>query len=185
MLGGLHRNGRNGEEVFEIVAEDDEEEAKQSEANKDPENQPSQEKKQRKRFLKFNDTQGQKTLEKEENINLREIDTEFLVDPLFRQTTQKFDEMGQGTLIGNRLNVTPSLQLQLDSSLPYNHSVEQSKYRGKDSKKAHYYLNSLNSTFEQGELLRMIPNESNYMSNEMEHYMHAHQILVNKLVSGV
>ena len=36
----------------------------------------------------------EKTLEKESNINLTSFDTQHEVDPLFKQMTQKFDEMG-------------------------------------------------------------------------------------------
>jgi hypothetical protein len=52
-------------------------------------------------------------------VNLSSIESQVFIDPLFKQTTQKFDEMGQGSLLGSRLNVTPHLLLQLDSQMPY------------------------------------------------------------------
>jgi len=100
MLGGLHRNGRNGEQEFEIIC-DEEEEAKGRGENEesgrqqeeDKEQQNSGEKNKKKRYLKFNDSQGLKTLEKPDNINLSAFEADIFIDPLFKQTTQKFDEM--------------------------------------------------------------------------------------------
>ena len=40
---------------------------------------------------------------------------EITVDPLFRQTTQKFDEMNLGSLMSSKLDVTPELLIKLDS----------------------------------------------------------------------
>ena len=59
----------------------------------------------------------EKTLEKESNINLSSFDTSHEVDPLFKQMTQKFDEMGQSSLMSSTLDVTPSLLIQLDGCL--------------------------------------------------------------------
>ena len=69
-------------------------------------------------MLKFTDNQGEKTLDKPENLNLSAYDTELFIDPLFRQTTQKFDEMSMGSLMSSRLNINSGLMLMLDSSMP-------------------------------------------------------------------
>ena len=45
------------------------------------------EKKKQKRYLKFTDSQGEKTLEKEHNINLTTVESTFFVDPLFKIMT--------------------------------------------------------------------------------------------------
>ena len=54
----------------------------EGEAN-DDQNDNSNHKK-RKRVLKFNDGQGEKTIDKESNINVVKFDTELMIDPLFR-----------------------------------------------------------------------------------------------------
>ncbi len=71
-------------------------------------NQNSNNKK-KKRVLKFTDTQGERTLEKEKNLNVVQFDTELMIDPLFRQTTQKFDEMSMGSLMTSRLSISSDL----------------------------------------------------------------------------
>lgn len=86
MLGGLHRHGGALEHELELIGnEDDEAEGKNDNQNgeqNDMEN--SNAKKHKKRLLKFNDTQGAKTLEKESNLNLATFDTELMIDPLFK-----------------------------------------------------------------------------------------------------
>ena len=62
-------------------------------------------------MLKFTDGHGEKTLDKEHNINLVEFDTELMIDPLFRQTTQKFDEISMGSLMSSRLNINSDLMV--------------------------------------------------------------------------
>lgn len=46
------------------------------------------------------------------------VDAELLIDPLFRQMTQKFDEISMGNLMSSRLNANSDLLIQLDSSMP-------------------------------------------------------------------
>jgi len=53
-------------------------------------NNQNEEEKKKKRVLKFNQDDGKKTLEKEENLTLESFDIQSLVDPLFKQTTQLF-----------------------------------------------------------------------------------------------
>jgi hypothetical protein len=72
----------------------------------------------KKRVLKFTDTQGEKTLEKEENLIASQLESELLIDPLFKQTTQKFDEMSLSSLLTSRLNINPELLIQFDSQMP-------------------------------------------------------------------
>ena len=47
------------------------------------------------------------------------FDTQHEVDPLFRKTTQKFDEMRIGNLMSSTLSTTPNLLLELDSHTTY------------------------------------------------------------------
>jgi condensin complex subunit 2 len=72
-------------------------------------NQPGSDKKRKKKKLVFTDKQGEKTLDKLENINIDHFDTEAMIDPLFKQTTAKFDEMGLGSLMSSKLNVNSDL----------------------------------------------------------------------------
>ena len=71
----------------------------------------------KRRKLKFSEHQGEKTLERIENINLSSFDTQHLVDPLFKKTTRMFDEMSLSTLMSSQLQSTPNLLLQIDSSI--------------------------------------------------------------------
>lgn len=62
--------------------------------------------------MKFSDGQGEKTLEKNEaniNIDLSKFDMELMTDPLFKQTTAKFDEVSMGSLMISRLNINSDL----------------------------------------------------------------------------
>lgn len=121
ILGGLHRHGLQGDQEIELIlgARDREEEEDKEQKDEDEENRdPNSEKKKKKRVLKFTDGQGEKTLDKEANINIVQFDTELMIDPLFRQTTQKFDEVSMGSLMSSRLNINSDLLIQLDSSMP-------------------------------------------------------------------
>lgn len=71
----------------------------------------------RRRVLRFTESQGQKTLEKPEKVSNPAIDTESLIDPLFKQTTRKFDELSGANMLAGNLQITNHLQLQLDSRL--------------------------------------------------------------------
>ena len=76
-------------------------------------------KKQKKTFLKFKGNEGERTLDQLKNITLTSFDTQHEADPLFRKTTQLFDEMRLGNLMSSTLSVTPNLLLQLDSRMAY------------------------------------------------------------------
>ena len=69
------------------------------------------EKKKQKKVLKFKGNEGEKTLESLKNITVTSFDTTHEVDPLFRKTTQKFDECKIGSLLSSTLSTTPSLLL--------------------------------------------------------------------------
>ena len=58
------------------------------------------------------------------------FDTEAMVDPLFKQTTQRFDEMSMGSLLTSRLAINSELLIQLDSSMPQLSSSEYSGING-------------------------------------------------------
>ena len=74
----------------------DDEEGKQNAggANAD-QNEP------KRRKLKFSENDGEKTLDRLENINLSSFDTQHLVDPLFKKTTRMFDEMTLSSLMSS------------------------------------------------------------------------------------
>ena len=112
MLGGLHRNGIQGETEIELILAQQEGDHNNEDGDfKQNDNENTEEKKKKKRVLKFTDSQGLKTLESEKNLNVVTFDTEAMIDPLFKQTTQKFDEMGIGCLMTSRLNVSSELQI--------------------------------------------------------------------------
>ena len=110
MLNGMCRNAIDQE--LEIIDGE--------EGSEDPDGlrEPAEEKK-KKRVLRLGQTHagGERTLEREANLNVASFDTQHEVDPLFRKTTQKFDEMGLSTLMSSTLNATPGLLLQLDSHM--------------------------------------------------------------------
>lgn len=70
----------------------------------------------KKRVLKFNDSQGEKTLEREDKLNFKNFDILSLFDPLFYKTSKKFDDLSMGKLLGSTLDISPSITLQLDST---------------------------------------------------------------------
>jgi len=84
ILGGLHRHGIQGDQEIELIMGANEREEGGNENEEEDEKMNSGEKKKKKRILKFTDGQGEKTLDKEENINLVSLDNEIMVDPLFR-----------------------------------------------------------------------------------------------------
>jgi hypothetical protein len=45
-----------------------------------------------------------------------------MIDPLFKQMTQKFDDMSLSNLMSSRLSVNNELIIQLDSSMPQSSS---------------------------------------------------------------
>ena len=92
ILGGLHRHGLQGEFQVDLIVGEDKEEGKAGEegggAKEDGEegedNYQESEKKRKRKKLTFTDKQGEKTLDKIDNINIQEFDTEAVVDPLFK-----------------------------------------------------------------------------------------------------
>jgi hypothetical protein len=66
--------------------------------------------------LKFKDSQGEKTLEKEEKLNFKNLDIQSMFDPLFYKTTKKFDDLSMGKLLGSTLNINSNVLLKMDSS---------------------------------------------------------------------
>ena len=123
MLNGMCRNAIDQE--LEIIK--DEEDSENGEGIRE-----SAEEKKKKRMMKLtlSKTGGEKTLDKEANLNVSAFDTQHEVDPLFRKTTQKFDEMGLSSLMSSTLHVTPGLLLQLDSHMSYiGRQKDQEKHR--------------------------------------------------------
>ncbi len=66
------------------------------------------------------ESQGQRTLEaKPENLDMSaQVDSELMVDPLFKQMTAKFDELSLGNLMTSKLTISSDLLVQLDSTMP-------------------------------------------------------------------
>jgi len=83
ILGGLHRHGIDQE--IELIGGEGGG-VEQGEDIKEEEDEKEQsEKKRKKRMLKFTDGQGEKTLDKPENLVIdANFDTEAMVDPLFK-----------------------------------------------------------------------------------------------------
>lgn len=107
----MSRNALGGEEgmgVLQGEAEDDEGPALDEDGNPIA---GGSERKKTQRRLKFKENQGLATLEQEKNISVASFDTQHEVDPLFRQTTQKFDEMRIGNLMSSTLATTSTLLL--------------------------------------------------------------------------
>jgi superfamily I DNA and/or RNA helicase len=118
MWNGMVRNAA----IDDGIPEDDEEdESSQVDADGNPINQEEAAKKRQKRnYLYRADKGGERTLESNlKNITLESFDTQHEKDPLFKKTTQKFDEMRIGNLMSSTLSTTPSLLLQLDSKMVY------------------------------------------------------------------
>lgn len=117
----MQRNALTGDQEIEVIQEE-EDEGSQPAVDEDgnPIEGAKIKKKREARVLKFKDSQGERTLEKDTNITLTSFDTQHEVDPLFRKTTQKFDDMTIGNLMSSSLMLTPTLLLQLDSQMAYN-----------------------------------------------------------------
>lgn len=95
ILNGMVRGGANIDEVDVIAEQNDNDDGKLN--NNEDENHD----KNRRRKIKFNDTDGAKTLEKVDNLNLVSFDYQHTIDPLFRKTTKMFDEMSLSTLMSS------------------------------------------------------------------------------------
>ena len=79
----------------------------------------------RKRVLKFTDTQGEKTLETKEKLDLAKYDTVNMIDPLFKKTTQMFDGITASKLMSAILPINEDLRLLLDSNMKNVGNVDQ------------------------------------------------------------
>ncbi|CAD8092268.1 unnamed protein product [Paramecium sonneborni] len=95
VLGGLHRT-----QIPDKQNQDVEQEFEQEQLRK----------------KKLQNTGGENTLEKNQsNIDTNKYDLEFEIDPLFQQTSAKFDEAGAKGLLMNNLTINENLMLALDS----------------------------------------------------------------------
>ena len=147
--------GDDGMGVLQGDAEDDEGPALDEDGNPIA---GGSERKKTQRRLRFKENQGLATLEQEKNISVTSFDTQHEVDPLFRQTTQKFDEMRIGNLMSSTLTTTPTLLLQLDSHTAYTSNLAddetgrrqsgQSGASRKSEKLANSYLEVARQTFD-------------------------------------
>ena len=114
----MQRNALTGDQEIEVIQEEEEEASAALDEDGNPIEGANGKKKQAQK-IRFKDSQGQRTLEQEKHITLTSFDTQHEVDPLFRKTTQKFDEMRIGNLMSSTLSVTHNLLLQLDSQMTY------------------------------------------------------------------
>ena len=118
MMSSLARN-QNGEQIIELVQNQDNDDFSEEDGGpidmrggKEVKHANTTN---RKRQLKFTDTQGLKTLAEQNHIDLREYDQVNMIDPLFKQTTAKYDDIQSGSLMTSTLNINSQLLLQLDS----------------------------------------------------------------------
>jgi len=93
-------------------------------ANGNPVGDEQMQKRQR---VKYKAGGGERTLESQKNISLECFDVAHEKDPLFKRTTQKFDEMRVGNLMTATLSTTPNLLLQLDSKMAYHSSLKEAE----------------------------------------------------------
>ncbi len=72
----------------------------------------------KKRVIKYSDGQGEKTLEKLDNINktVWEHSLEFAIDPLFKKTMQKLDEGTDKNYYLSRIGINSNLEVVIDSN---------------------------------------------------------------------
>lgn len=144
---------------MEIVQEDEDEEGSQVlDEDGNPTGDLKDKKNKKKTFLKFKENDGQKTLESAKNITVTSFDTSHEVDPLFKKTTMKFDEMKLGSLMSSTLSTTSSLLLQLDSQAAYSSNLldqatsrrqsEQSGSSSKNTKLVKTYIDIFRNTFD-------------------------------------
>ena len=109
MWNGMQRNATMQDDL-DNIQEEEEDQSKDNEEGK---------KKQQKRHLKYKGGDGEKTLVEPKEITLKKFDASHEADPLFRKTTQKFDEMSIGSLMSSTLQTSSNLLLQLDSRMAY------------------------------------------------------------------
>ena len=109
----LNTIARTGNEQLEVISEGED-----SEQGVDAESKKKTKKKTKSRRM-MTSSGGEKTLEKEANLNISSYDSMVIsqIDPLFKKTTQRFDEMSMSTLMSGTLDTTPNLLMQLDSHL--------------------------------------------------------------------
>jgi condensin complex subunit 2 len=85
ILGGLHRHGLGDHEIEVVMGDDKADEERQDGEDEETKELENSGNKRKKRVLKFTDAQGEKTLDKPENLVLdANFDTEAMVDPLFK-----------------------------------------------------------------------------------------------------
>ncbi|CAD8070515.1 unnamed protein product [Paramecium primaurelia] len=97
VLGGLHRTQIPDKQNQEVEQEFEQEQLRKK---------------------KLHNTGGENTLEKNQaNIDTNKYDLEFEIDPLFQQTSAKFDEAGAKGLLMNNLTINENLMLALDSEV--------------------------------------------------------------------
>ena len=108
ILNGMNRNALTGDEEIDIIGAPKDSDSEDGGANEDG---AGEQKKKKARIIKFSENDGLKTLDDPSKIDVKAFDKSHLVDPLFKQTTQLFDEMSICSLLTSCLNTTPQLLL--------------------------------------------------------------------------
>lgn len=185
MLGGLHRNGMSGDQEIELIYPNEEAELDANGRPIEKDNiDPNSEKKKRKRVLKFNDGDGEKTIEKAENLNLMKFDTELMIDPLFKQTTMKFDEMSLGALMTSRLSISSEILLQFDSQMPHT-LLDGIQDIYSQSRQPFELMATLQTSFQQNLDPKSIEEDkTQYLSSQLDSYVSAQNKFVLSLMNG-
>eukprot|EP00347_Sterkiella_histriomuscorum_P017739 403348180 len=187
MLGGLHRNGLQGETEIDLIYPQDginDDYDENGKLKEDNDNQNSNQKK-RKRVIKFNDGQGEKTLEKDEYLNVAAFDTELMIDPLFKQTTQKFDEMSLGALMTSRLNASSELMIKFDSQMPQELLNGISDIEA-ECEPPFNYISLINNCFINNFNISQIEeDQTNSMSQKLDNYINLQNQFIHRLVNGI
>ena len=177
MISTLARNGAEGDEI-QIVGQNDD-------FSDDEENQPGIGAKSAKvetttnrklRKFKFSQSDGEKTMEKLENLDIKTYDLTLMTDPLFKKTRQKFDELGIGNLMTSTLNIDSQLLIQMDSEMTKSKPIKKGELeviQEEESQNSQQienlqscnYLSSLNSFFAKNS--QKVMNVQNF-KNEVE-----------------
>lgn len=150
-----------------IPEEEEDDEVSQVDANGNPINEEELKKRQKRNFLYKAGKGGERTLETVRAITLDSFDTAHEKDPLFKKTTQKFDEMRIGNLMSSTLSTTSTLLLQLDSQQAYRTAIidderrksNESATSSKNKKLNSAYIDIFRQTFDTDAIKKSIAKE--------------------------
>ena len=194
MWNGMQRNALTGDIEIEVIQEE-EDEASQNDADGNPVGEGDEKKKQKKTtYLKFKENEGLKTLESNlKNITMTSFDTQHEVDPLFKKTTQMFDDVSNSNLLSGTLQTTPSLLLQLDSHMAHTANEQEDKEISKlaseqgtssrYSKLVNSYIGIIRETFDINSYQKLSQAE-NFLCDKYEDLMDHVKNVAHNMKSG-